>query len=341
MTQLGEMVAIGIIQDPDEPPCPFTHESPPEGDPGKNELIGSGSTLAKAMKASTSTDLLGSAKPDAVENPRYIAKHPLYSPGSLRSANAATRENWPVSIRLSDDDIRKLPVRCAAHHLIPAQESLKDSRLVPFMVHRDTPEDVKGGSVKGVLWRDVGYNVNGSENGVFLPGSYAVGGGRGGLRVWSTADEPDHEQEDLPENADNCEAAFLTGNPDAIDEHTPKWQYVKQAMRLTPGQFHDRHADYSREVQLKLDGIAKTLAKQYKDRERSVECPCEECRKSRDKWKDAGYPPPAALVARLNTVSSRFALYLNGSAWAMNLYTSKWCKAYMQGRQAGKAWAKT
>lgn len=339
MTQLGEPIAIGIIQDPDDPECPFSHDPPPKGDPGKNELIGTGSVLAKAMKNRTSTDLVSQPSPDAVDNPRYRTGHPLYSPGSLRSASAATQAEWPVEIQLATGEPRRLPVRCAAHHLIPAQEALKDSDLVPFMVHKDTPEDVKGGSVEGVLSRDVGYNVNGRENGVYLPGSYAVGGGRGGLRVWSTTDEPDVEEEDLPENADSCGSAYLTGDPDTMDQHTPKWQYVKQAMLLAPGQFHDRHADYSREVQLKLNTIAARLAKQYEDRE-AANCPCEDCKKTREQWAEAGYPPPVTLVARLNGLSARFGAYLDGSSWAMNLYTSKWGKAYMQARKAGKSWAK-
>lgn len=333
-------MAVGIITDPEDPECPFSHDVPADDDPGKNELIGSGSVLAKALKNRTSTDLVAKPQPGVVENPRYVQNHPLHSPGSLVSASAETRANWPVTVTLAGGETKRLPVRCAAHHLIPAQEALKDSRLVQFMVHKDTPEDVKDGTKKGLLWRDVGYNVNGSENGVYLPGSYAVGGGRGGLRVWSTADEPDEEDEDLPENsADADTSAYLTGEPGSITASTPKWQYVKQAMLLAPGQFHDRHADYSREVQLKLDAVAANLAKQYRAREK-LSCPCPECLKTRQKWAEKGYPPPATLVARLNGLSGRYRQYVNGSAWAMNLYTSKWCKAYMQARAAGHAWAR-
>ncbi|MCX9156606.1 AHH domain-containing protein [Niveibacterium sp. 24ML] len=339
MTQFGEPIAIGIIDDPDSPGCPFSHETPPESNPGENELIGSGSELAKQLKSQRSTDLVAKPKPDRVENPRYIETHSFHSPSSLRGASAEVKASWPVTISVNDE-IHKLPVRCAAHHLIPAQEALKDSRLVPFMVHLHTAEPVKGGTVKGKLWRDVGYNVNGSENGVYLPGSYAVGGGRGGLRVWSTADEPDLEEEDIPgEDADG--SAYLTGSPESMTETTPKWQYVRQAMLGAPGQFHDRHGNYSSEVQLKLDSIAAALAKKYRHyEERTDACPCSECEKTRSKWSQIGYPPPAGLVARLNGVSARLKGFVNGSTWAMNLFTSKWGQAYMTARAAGKAWAK-
>ncbi|TDN45036.1 hypothetical protein [Azoarcus indigens] len=152
------------------------------------------------------------------------------------------------------------------------------------------------------------------------------------MRVWSTADEADEEDEDLPENsADADTSAYLTSEPGSITASTPKWRYVEQAMLLAPGQFHDHHADYSREVQLKLDAVAANLARQYRAREK-LSSPCPKCLKTRQKWAEKGYPPPADLVARLDGLSSRFRQYVNGSAWAWNLYTSKWCKAYMQAR---------
>lgn len=323
MTQLGEPVTVGMV-DSDESDCPFDHDNPAPPTV-KNDLIGKGGTLARRMKAGESTHLydpLRKAQP-GVPNPRDVAGHPFYNKARV------------VSITTTDSAAGKIyvhtyPVTCAAHHLIPAQESLKDSPLLAYMVKKGDAEPIKDGSYgAGLVWADVGYDVNGIENGINLPGSYAVGGGRGGLGLWTGNDDtPDLEDED-PSDAQNDPASpELTGRLNEIADTNRKWLYVSQAMKLAPGQFHDRHQDYSAFVQEVLAQIHANLVQL--ERKKIGESSCAKCQDRKSKMAELGTPTPFGLVGRLNGVSSRMSVFLNGSTWRPNVYTSKWCRAYMK-----------
>jgi hypothetical protein len=341
MTQFGEPIKVGLVTIGDEPPCPFDHDGPPKRNK-KNILIGKGSKLASKMKQGKKTDLYDKGKTSSVENPRYINEHSFYSPGSLKDEQKSKKkkENWPVTVKLENNEEEKLPVRCAAHHIIPAQESLKLSKLREFMVKKNSPEKLKDETFsEGKVWCDVGYDVNGAENGVFLPGSYAVGGGRGGLKKWDTTDDSDEDDED--NDSDNVDPEkFLTGSPSDITEDTPKWQYIRQAMLKCPGQFHDRHEMYSKFILKKLDALALLYKSRYEKYEQTSDSPCEKCNEKKKRWKDDGYPTPTNLITKLNSISNQVCGFINGTKWAQNIYTSKWVLAYMKKRAAGRKWAK-
>jgi hypothetical protein len=219
-------------------------------------------------------------------------------------------------------------VTCAAHHVVPAQESLKASPLLAYMVKKGDTESLKDKDYSsGIVWSDVGYDVNGRENGIFLPGSYAVGGGRGGMGVWTgNDDKPDLEDEDVADVADPS-SNLLTGKLNEISDDNRKWQYVSQAVALTPGQFHDRHEDYSDIIGEGLEKIFQnyeTLKKKYLEDQK-----CPKCKKRTDDIKELGVPTPFGLVGRLNGMSSRMGGHLNGKKWTRTIYTSKWGRAYM------------
>ena len=312
MTQIGEGVDVGMI-DTDEDDCPFDHDTP-KPPTVSNKLIGSGTTLASRMKAGSSTHLYAPLKKKVV---------------SIVATDAASGKVYT----------HLYPVTCAAHHLIPAQESLQDSPLLAFMVKKGEGGDsakrkVAGVFGDGIVWANVGYDVNGAENGVYLPGSYAVGGGRGGMGVWTKNDDkPDREEEDVADVPDAA-STELTGALNEISETNRKWLYVSKAMELTPGQFHDRHEDYS-------DFIAQVLEKIFIDLEARrgfyiEELNCPDCKKRVKDMKELGVPTPFGLVARLNGVSKRMTGFVNGSAWARNIFTSKWGQAYMKAELAKK-----
>ena len=105
------------------------------------------------------------------------------------------------------------PSTAAAHHLIPGNAALKKSKL--FTSNKYLWKD---GSAKG----NIGYNVNAAENGVWLPGNYAV-------RPWSGLD--------------------------------PIFQnrYAFGAMKEWRRQFHDAHGVYSNFVRQCLDQIFSKL----------------------------------------------------------------------------------
>ena len=205
MTQLGEPVQIGAVSANDLE-CPFDHASPEKPPIGENKFVGVGKTLGDRMASSTSTIIdqarRGNGSPAQILNPNNDPAHALH------------RNQLPVKIKFYDEESKSLEVHgyrvtCAAHHLIPAQASLKRARtLLNFMVAKRKPEPVKGkpGPAKGMVVTDLGYDVNGSENGIFLPGNYAVTRHRGKLWVkersvlddaWDEADPEDDDEDDV------------------------------------------------------------------------------------------------------------------------------------------------
>jgi hypothetical protein len=325
MTQIGEAIGIGMV-DEDDVECPFDHDStqPPKVE---NKLVGVGTTLAARMKSGSSTHLYAPLreKKAPVLNPRDVPTHPFY-----KKAKVVHIED--IDLSTGEVITHEYPVACAAHHLIPAQESLKASPLLAYMVKKGDSESLKDKSFSdGIVYADVGYDVNGTENGVYLPGSYAVGGGRGGLGLWTQNDDhPDREEEDVTETPDP-RSNLLTGKLNEISDKNRKWLYVQQAVLLAPGQFHDRHQDYS-------DFVATCLEKIFNNYEQLKrkflkEQQCDKCQERAKKFEEAGIPTPFGLVGRLNAMSKRLAGHLNGRMWTRNIYTSKWGQAFMESKK--------
>ena len=327
MTEIGETIAIGILSEEDLK-CPFDHDEPkpPKVD---NDLIGDGGTLGRRMKGGKSTMLYDKLKPaaplKAIENPRDVKNHPFEKKGSKHAE--------PVKVQFNDGSECCYPVTCAAHHCVPAQESLKESPLLTFMVKKGDKEPLKDGEktiqyADGEVWSDLGYDVNGSENGIYLPGSYKVGGGRGGLGAWFPNDDPDADFPDTPDDAvKDANYKKLEGVPGQISKKNPLWWYVGQAVQLCPGQFHDRHEDYSEQVQKTLQAIFENYLTLYAYM--IDEKKCGDCKKRVEKFKNDGLPTPYGLVERLNKVSSKYASWVNAAGWHANVYTSKWGQQYM------------
>jgi hypothetical protein len=353
MTQIGEAIKPEFLLDGSDPDCPFDHENP-EPPTVVNDLIGVGTKLAKSLKGATSTRLYKPMEttPGRVPDPRAISTHPFYKKAKAIVIPATSQDGKTVYEHT-------YPVTCAAHHILPGQESFKVSPLLAYMVKKGDSEPLKGETyTKGVVWADVGYNVNGSENGVWLPGSYAVGGGRGGMDVWDDntdgdADGPDEDAatevvsvasssgatksrkivagataSSSGEEVHSASSGALTGALNEISAGNRKWQYVKQAVKLTPGQFHDRHVDYSKFVQEVLQKIFEDLNSSAK--KQVFAGACDKCKAKSDDIKKLGIPTSFGLLNRLDAAASRLRGLLRGSTWRRNIYTSKWGAAYMQ-----------
>lgn len=179
---------------------------------------------------------------------------------------------------------RRLPVGTSAHHLIPGNASLKNSEIMDFLY--------VDGKAKG----NIGYNVNNYENGVWLPGNYALRG-KNGLPKWGG-----EASKYIAEGGD------------------PK-QYAFAAIEKTRAQFHDAHEKYSDFVLDILDLLAEKL-------EMTGSIWCEEAGNKPDNPEDRQM---FMLVARLNTISRRMKrMLVNPSKnWKRNVYTSRFCKEYI------------
>jgi A nuclease family of the HNH/ENDO VII superfamily with conserved AHH len=313
MPEIGESITFGDI-DIDQRKCPFDHslEDPPVV---QNILIGDGQELGKKMAERQGTHLYEKIKND--RTPKEANKDPRDREGRECFKEVSIKVQTPTGSFTT----ATFPVTCGAHHCIPAQASLKKSDILQYMCKHNATHSLKGKEFSaGKVWSNVGYDVNGSQNGTWLPGNYAVTGG--GTGDWGKNAEDDNE---TPPPGKSYK---LTGVRLDINIYSRKWMYVSKAVYTLPGQFHDAHPIYSEKVLGILQKIWLNYEALYAD---MILCEqCEECKKRLQKIKALGVPTPFGLVDRLNKVSDRFKNLLNGNSWNLEVYTSKWGLAYMQ-----------
>jgi len=271
--QFGEPVGIAVVLD-QEIECPLDHEKK-KVDPATNRLVGVGTTLGQRMRAASST---------VVRN-EFRSSEPASTP---------CPDHGPEPVTIDDESY---PVTLAAHHLIPAQESLKGHKILRYIEKQH-----------GVLEEDLGYDVNGAENGVWLPGPYAIEG-------WG---DMTLEKEDLPTSTRRkaIAAKRRTALPGKLEGSKFQGNYAIEAQLEFNAQFHDRHVDYSKFVARQLEKIFLLFRLNHAYR-------CPKCKDSSDK-----IPPPKALADRLNALSSRLRSYLVGdpSRWRSPVFTSAWAE---------------
>src|SRR5882724_12046697 len=211
--ELGEPVTVTIPPQEVKEKCPFSHEKPNPQE--KNELGGVGSKLGDNMAHGT-----GIHKSAPKTGSDYTKGDVELDPRDRSGANKLTSVYIKVNnkvVTLKGKDL-PYPLTCAAHHLIPAQESLKGHKILKFMCKDGETQDFlkTGGpdpsAVAGsVVWGNVAYNVNGSHNGVWLPGNYAVGAGPGGVEVWKNKASDARNNFSGAEAADNWVKALDMG----------------------------------------------------------------------------------------------------------------------------------
>ena len=308
MTQLGEMVAIGIAADASVD-CPFHEDDHDCSKPGKNELEGDATTLGKAVVSGASTVVRSDAPDKGHKSPEIEA-----------DPDAASEESREISI-LAGNDNCIYPVAFSAHHLIPAKESLKRAPGLHKYIQKS----------KGKICCDLGYDINGNENGVWLPGLHAVNSK--GLNLWGSAPTslPDKEEvgRRVVKRAGYTYSPLRgprpgTGGAISFSATNMKWMYVQKAMAfLGPRQFHDRHANYSRLVKEQLMAVGKRLDVFYGLKKDPALAGCAKCRSRKKKTKA---PPPTQLLGLLNNTSKAFLRgKVKGKTQDDEFYTSSWC----------------
>lgn len=294
--------------------CPFSHEKVSQD--YRNKFVGVGTTLGKRMKAGKSTSNNpghgGGLSVDARANPTEDPDHALY------------RKENPRPIRLANPSGTKTvsyPVTCAAHHLIPAQASLKVSPLVQWLIKKGKPDVFRGCTKNGIVEHSVGYDVNGTQNGIWLPGPYAM---KGKWKFYPAF--PDEENENPGGGDEDFE------NDDVEEHPSTQFDYAVQSMRLSETQFHDAHPDYSRCVELALLAVNDKMDKSAQPGM---------CDKCGGKLNEEPYPTPYRLIDKLSAISKRLQGRLSAGprAWKAPLFTSEkssYYKAHPQYAQKAK-----
>lgn len=309
--ELMEKIAVEVfVEKPVD--CPLDHEDLEKID-SENEFVGVGTTLGDNMTKCVSSIKFEPNRINKPDEQPYPSK---------------ANDGWPIEI-----DGHDYPVSCAAHHLIPAQASLKRAEpLHDWLVYKNQAQPLggKGGksTAEGVVWADVGYDVNGSENGVWLPGNYAVGGN--GTKEWTKAAsayaDPDGDDDAAPPpppRKPKTDDRKLTGMRHIFDDDNRKSQYVLQATKLVNAQFHDSHGDYSDFVL----GVLRKLGTLYTKKKAEWQSDCKKCQERFDKVKTEGIPTHFSLAHRLNSVSKRMRGFLVGRRGHPIVYTSTWGRA--------------
>jgi hypothetical protein len=201
-----------------------------------------------------------------------------------------------------DDPIYVYDLQYAPHHLIPGNESLKNSGVIPFLgdknaiQHFGSESHIKEGMT-------VGYDVNHASNGVWLPSPYALSMSN----KW-----PSESGLDVIKKR--------KGQRIANETEALRMAYVAAAIESTKMQFHMRRVDYSREVKKSLNAIGRRL-------KIMAGGSCSIAKDSQDKGK---IDPPMGLVGRLTTLSGNLRSLLVGSVWLTPIFTDKLSKQYAE-----------
>jgi hypothetical protein len=273
--EIGEMVAVGFLQQQLDEECPFSddtsgpsaEDSEDIADDDRDEVLSQqandGGVLGKNLISASPGKAGTVGGPIEFKPPEYDEE----PDDTKRPSGAAVMAFVPGA---DDIDDGTYPFLVAAHHLIPGEAALAPSELTSYMKKGSSITTVSGKTF--TLKYHIGYNVNGSHNGVWLPGNYAI---RASASPWQRTPMPGRSWSDL-------------------GQHRWCLHYVAAVSKVTGAQFHDAHEQYSDAALKLLNKIAKKLF-MHQD-------VCEQCEK-----KDGGkIPPPYMIKERLYNLSAYF-----------------------------------
>lgn len=238
MTELAEGVAIGMLQEQTDAKCPFA-ETADGVDDIESENINKDDAAGVRGQQHNDGGVLGSNLIDGLPGKAGTVGGPCPPPKGSKWPRIDTKRSRLLLKVPGTTDIPDgtYGFTVAAHHLIPGEAALAPSELIHFMTKDDTVEITvmtPTGPVDKTktIEKYIGYNVNGSHNGVWLPGNYYI--------RMVTSPIKNHSWSDLGDNP---------------------WclHYVAAATKAAGGQFHDAHTQYSAAVEELLNKIALVL----------------------------------------------------------------------------------
>jgi len=196
----------------------------------------------------------------------------------------------------------------APHHLIPGNESLKGSEVVPFMGDADAIAEYANGQESHIKkGMSIGYDVNAATNGVWLPSPYALSNRNAWPAIPGIKIIKKRRGIDLAQEVEDFKSAYVAASIDVSGGR----------------QFHMRHKEYSDKVREILKTIPQRLAEMA-----VFECPLT------TGSEDDKFEPPMCLVGRLNVLSENLKRFLTGELWRPPLYTDAMTEQYAKDLKA-------
>lgn len=260
MTQLGEAVSFALINEQIRK-CPFTVPDAEDAEEEDESFAKDDSITMRAAQENSGSKLGNNVEEGSPGKPGTW--NVLGGDPERYKAKQVDTNRTGDKVNVSG---RKYPYTVAAHHLIPGNASLYESQLFKSYMRRNGKMEVDTPTqMTFTVSHHIGYNVNGSHNGVWLPGSYAIR-------------ESVHES--------GLTWSVLIGHPDHAD-----WchEYMAVVAKKADGQFHDAHTNYNENALKVLEKLTVKLVKH--------QVTCDEC-KGKDK-----VPPPYGIKAKLYRLS--------------------------------------
>ncbi|CAD5370991.1 conserved hypothetical protein [Rubrivivax sp. A210] len=278
MTQLGEAVKAAGISTLSRK-CPFDEAEPPDDPRPEDEEFAWDDSVTMAAAQDNSASKLGNnlegGSPGSDGSWNVLGG----DPPRYKAPQVDTKRD-PSKPKVEVDGV-DYPFTVAAHHIIPGNASLYESQLFKSYMKKGGKMQVTQPKKKTfTVSRNIGYNINGSHNGVWLPGSYAIRTGvHPSKSTWSVLIE-------TPGHVEWC------------------YRYIAAVTKSTGSQFHDTHVHYSNNVLKLLNKMSLLLMKHQTQ--------CDDCQ-----GKDQS-PPPYIVKNRLYRLSAhlRGKLRLSPRYWA-------------------------
>lgn len=160
------------------------------------------------------------ADPDTTdgEGEDDVPENDEHNDASKLGTNLGSQPSWTIKC---PDDAKNTTVMSAAHHCIPGNAALKKATALHDFMREGGPFSLES---------DIGYGVNHKNNGVWMPGNYAVRKGKCNYQKgWGSFGD------------------------------TFKDKYAALAMQKATVQFHDAHPTYSENVLKTLRVMASKL----------------------------------------------------------------------------------
>lgn len=323
--EMGELAAFAASLDEEfNADCPFADDKPGGNQAGKEHIEDDDRDDVEEMQKNDGGKLgqnLGQAEPGDAEGGPFPSDDFLISEKPNDSRRG--RKSKVEIKQFKDASGGDFPFTVAAHHLLPGnaaglteESKYKDDvGLFDFMAEEQKVTS-SGGNTYEIAY-NIGYDVNGAHNGVWLPGNYAI----------KTAKPKRTSKKSGRTTPARVGTTPVPGTSwRGLGSEHEQWQYdyVAATCKAAGGQFHDSHeCPYSENVRLWLEKIATRL--------HAHQDTCEDCKKKKDGSK---IPPPYRIKMRLFAMSRCLRGYVTGppSAWKRPWFTSeKWSKKYFVG----------